>query len=90
MSLINCQFYDASEERYPYPNIPFTVNTTNLEEGLKLAYWESLDTLENSKMLGIEYTDNHHKVEISRQALLNPLTDAWEAVATVMETKLGI
>lgn len=90
MSLINCQFYDASEERYPFPNIPFHVDTANLEEGLKVEFWKALDTLENSKVLGISYTDEDHKVEITRQALLNPLTNAWEAVATVMETKLGI
>lgn len=88
MSVINCYFYDASGEWYPYPKIPFTVNTANLEEGLKLAFWESLDTLENSKALGISYTDKCHKVEITRQALLNPLTDSWGEVVRIMESKL--
>lgn len=88
MNLIRCHFYAASEERCPAPSIPFTVDSDKIEEGLKAAFWESLDALESYSRLGIAY--EAHKLEISRQALLNPLTNAWEAVATVMETKLGI
>lgn len=88
MSLIRCHFYDASEDRYPTPSIPFTVDSNKIEEGLKVAFWESLDTLESYSRLGIAY--EAHKLEITRQALLSPFGNGWEAAATVMETKLGI
>lgn len=86
METIECFFYDASDIISFDSKIPFEVSKDNIKEDLKLAYWRSLDILQASNLLGIEYGNNKH-MKLSREAILSPFGDVWAVVEEIMESK---